>query len=72
MTIKFIKIKTLLAEHDICISRSTKKDYWYLFIIAWGECYSKQYKTLKQCFKFIRHIFGKEKQNGKNKIKSNS
>lgn len=63
--IKFFNIRTL-STHDICIHKPTKKDLWTVDILAYGEWYTKQFKTLKECFNFIRQIFKKEKTNGKN------
>lgn len=68
--IKFFNIKTPLATHSICVHKSTIKDLWTVDIVAYGEWYSRQFRTLKECFNLIRQIFNKEKQNGKNKNKS--
>ena len=61
--IKFFNIRTL-STHSICVHKPTKNDLWTVDIVHYGEWYSKQFRTLKECFNFIRLIFGKEKNNG--------
>lgn len=63
---KIFTLKSPIATKEICISKQ-KDDLFYLItIVAYESCYSKQCKTLKDCFNYIRETFNikKGKENG--------
>ena len=58
---KIIKIKSPIATKEISISKQKGQYYYTVDIISYGNWDCTQFKTIKECFNYIRHIFGKEK-----------
>ena len=63
---KIFKLKSTIATKEIYISRQKSNIFYLITIIAYGSCYTKQCKTLKDCFNYLRETFNirKGKKNG--------
>lgn len=60
---KSFKLKSPIAIKEINISKQ-KSDYFYMVnIIAYGTWYTKQCRTLHECFTYIRKTFNIRKDN---------
>lgn len=64
--IKIFTLKSPIATKEIYISKQKGDIFYLITIIVYGSCYTKQCKTLKDCFKYIRETFNikKGKENG--------
>ena len=60
---KVFELKSPVATKEICIIKQKSNIFYLITIIAYGSCYTKQYKTLKECFNYIRETFNIKKGN---------
>lgn len=59
---KIFTLKNPIATKEICISKQKGDIFYLITIIAYGSCYTKQSKTLKECFNYIRETFNIKKR----------